>query len=52
MPRIWFASAGVVAIAAAASVAADHADIGHALSVFAGIAAAFAWIAFERRSRQ
>ena len=52
MRHPFLAAAAIATIAGGLGLAARHASIGHGWSVFAGIAAMFAWIAFERLSRR
>lgn len=52
MRHPFLVSAGAVALAGGLALAARHAGFGHGWVVFAGIAALFAWIAFERLSRR
>ncbi len=50
--RIFIASAALCAIAGMVGLAAEQAGLAHGWAVFPGVAALFAWIAFERRTRR
>ncbi len=52
MHRLFLASAGVTSIAGALGLTARYTQIGHGWSVFAGVLAIVAWLAFEHRSRR
>lgn len=49
--RLFIGSTAVVTIAAGFGLAARHAGIGEPWAIAAGVAAIFAWRAFERRTR-
>ena len=52
MRHPFLASAAIVAFAGGLGLAAGYTGLAHGWSVFAGIAALLAWIAFERLSRR
>ena len=51
MHRLFIASIGVASLAGGGALLAKHAGIAHTWAVFAGLVAAWLWIAFERRTR-